>query len=113
MSIRQPKRAQRLGSRTCSGDQKTLVKRMQVETPIKAVAEGSQVARRIILDIESMEASKQNGLEIVEHGVHRLELGQLPRFSSSYDFRVMRAVRLGDRTEPGQALEDTVLSKAR
>ena len=51
-----------------------------------------------------MEATRQNGFEIAEHDVDPLELGQLPRFSSSHDCRVMRAVRLGDRTESGQAI---------
>lgn len=104
MNVSQPNQAQRPRCRTCRGDQKTLVKRTQVETPINAVAEGSQVARRIFLEVEGMEATRQTGLEITEHGVDPLELGNLPRFTSSHDCRAMHAAGLGDRSEAGQAI---------
>src|SRR3546814_16484812 len=79
MNVSHANRAERQGCRTDRGDQKTLVERAQVETAIESVAEGSEISRRVLSKVEGMVATGQTGLEIADHGVDQLELGDIHR----------------------------------
>jgi hypothetical protein len=78
MNVSQPDHTKRLGCRTGSGDQETVVKRTQIEAPIESVAESGKVTCRVLSKVEGMVATRQTDFEIAEHGVDPLELLGLP-----------------------------------
>ncbi len=80
------------------------MERTTINAPIESVAEGGQVTCRVLSEIEGMAATRQTGLEVIEHGVDPLELGDLPRLAPGHDRRVMRAADRGDRAKAGQAI---------
>ena len=80
--------------------------RCQIESPIEPIAEGSQVAIRVLIKPEGMERAVEAGLQVVEHRVDPAKLGQLIRMSPLHDDRLMNAADFSHSTETGQAVRN-------
>jgi hypothetical protein len=78
--------------------------RCQIEAPIETVAEGTQIAIRILVKAQGMERAVEAGLQVAEHRVDPSELRQLLGMSPFDDDRLMNAADLSHSKESGQAV---------
>lgn len=77
----------------------------EVEPAIESVRECAEVSCRALVEIESMVAAAETGLEIAEHGVHPLELRHVLRLSASNGDRFVIAPGRSDCESAGRWFE--------
>jgi len=80
--------------------------RCQIESPIEPIAEGTQVAIRVLIKPEGMERAVEAGLQVAQHRVDPAKLGQLIGMSPFYDDWLMNAADFSHSTETGQAVRN-------
>ena len=78
--------------------------RCQIESPIEPIAEGTQVAIRVLIKTEGMEHPVDAGLQVAEHRVDPAKLELLIWMSPLHDDRLMNAADFSHSTETGQAV---------
>lgn len=57
----------------------------EIEPSVEAVAECTEIAHGIFVEVEGMAATRQAGLEIAKDGVDPAELRHVPRFTPCHD----------------------------
>ena len=80
--------------------------RCQIESPIEPIAEGTQVAIRVLIKAEGMERAVEAGLQVAQHRVDPAKLGQLIGMSPFDDDWLMNAADFSHSTETGQAVRN-------
>jgi hypothetical protein len=78
----------------------------QIEAPVEAVGKGSQVSLAVLSVLEGVERAGQRGLEVAQHGVDPLELGQVLRLEGAHHAGDVNAAGLGDGGEAAQAVAE-------
>lgn len=76
----------------------------QVEATVETVGESGQIALAVLAELQRVVSAGQHGLEVAEHRVDPLELGQVARLEATNDSRHVDAPRLGDGGEAPQAI---------
>ncbi len=106
MIVSQPNRALRVRSTEGRGDQQTVMEVFEIEAPVEAIGESGEVSSGILWEIERMVATGETGLEVAEHGVNPLKLGQVLWLAPGDDGGLVRATGLGDGAETGQPIRE-------
>ena len=78
--------------------------RCQIESPIEPIAEGTQVAIRVLIKPEGMERAVEAGLQVAEHRVDSAEFRQIIRVAATGDHAWMAATSRNHRAEAGQTI---------
>ncbi len=78
----------------------------QVEAPVEPVGKGSQVGLAVPSLLEGVERAGQLGLEVAQHGVDPLELGQVLRLEGAHHAGDVDATGFGDGGEAAQAVAE-------
>ena len=76
--------------------QQPMVQRSQVESAVEAVGESGEIATGILSEAERMLGARQAGLQVAQHGVDPLELGQVVGLSPRHDGGPIDTAGLGD-----------------
>ena len=76
----------------------------QVEAPVEPVGEGSQVGLAVLAVLQRVKRAGQRGLEVAQHGVDPLELGQVLRLEGAHHPGQVDAAGVGDGGESALSL---------
>jgi hypothetical protein len=82
----------------------TLGYRCQVEAPVEAVVEGTQVAISVLIEFEGMEGAAEAGFQVAEHRVDPAEFRQFIGMAAFHDHRVMEATDFCHSAEAGKPI---------
>ena len=81
------------------------MERSQIEALVEAITERRKIPSGILLEVESMVATGQAGLEIAKDGIDSAELGHLFGFAASrHDARAMAASCFGDGAKASKTI---------
>lgn len=104
MNLSHPNCGLRVRRALDSGDKQAVVQCSEIESSVESVSERGQISCRILSEVERMVTPGQTGLEIAQHGVDPLELGQILWFASGHDGGPMGASGHGDGGKAGQSV---------
>jgi hypothetical protein len=84
-----------------SGDQVA-----QVESMVEPVGKGCEVGLGVLAKLQRLVGAGQRGLEVAQHSVDPLELGQVTRLERPHHLGRVGATRLGNGSKAGQAVTE-------
>ena len=76
----------------------------QVEPVVEPIGEGAEVGLGVLAVLQRFEGGRHRGLEVAQHGVDPLELGQVPRLECAHHPGHMDAFGFGDCGKAPQAV---------
>ena len=76
----------------------------QIEAPVEAIGEGGQVVFSVLAVVQRMEGPGQGRLQIAQHRVDPLELGQVARLEGTHHGGHVRATGVDHRSKATQAI---------
>ena len=95
------------------GEQQAFVWREEIETPVESATKGSEITRRILVEVEGMITTQQTGLEIAERGIDPLEFRDVFRLDSRHHGWMMTTTSLGHSAKQANPSENTALFGAK
>ena len=113
MNVSHPNNAHGVRRSRSGGDDQALMERAQIEASVEAITERRKIASGILLEVESMVATGQAGLEIAEDGIDPAKLGHLFGFAAGHDCWAMAASGFGTAPKQARPSENTMLLGAR
>jgi hypothetical protein len=78
----------------------------QVESMVEPVGEGCEVGLGVFAEFQRLVGAGQHGLEVAQHRVDPLELGQITRLERPHYLGRVNATGLGDRGKAGQPVTE-------
>jgi hypothetical protein len=78
----------------------------QVEAPVEAVIEGTQVATSVLIELQGMEGAAEAGFLVAEDRVDPAEYRQFIGMASFYDHSLMQATDFSHGAKAGQPIRD-------
>ena len=88
----------------CDVDDQSCDECAQVEATVEAVGEACEVAVSVLAVVQRMEGPCQSRLQVAEHRVDPLELGQIAGLEATHDDRHVNAPCVGHRCETAQTI---------
>jgi hypothetical protein len=76
----------------------------QVEPVVEAIGEGTEVGLGVLAVLQRLEGARHHCLEVSQHGLDPLELGQVPMLQRSHHLGLVNAAGLGDCSEAPQSV---------
>ena len=94
-----------LGRRTtCHIDDEPCGETAQIEAPVEAISEGVEVVARVLAVLQRMECARQRRLQVAQHRVDPLELGQIARLEATRHQRHVHTLRVSHCRKAAQAI---------
>ena len=78
----------------------------QVEASVEPVGESSQVSLAVLAVLQRVERAGQRGLEVAQHGIDPLELGQVPRLEGAHHPRQVNTACFIDGGKAAQTVAE-------